>query len=116
MQIPQAPAGMTYFEFIADRIDAAKTIEPSRCGWGILLTLAVLGPIYSIAYTEIGIHPQGALAQRADPDADIPTYVAAANWSLVPGIWWGTVERLSWTFLATHRTRSCSFRAVAGAE
>jgi hypothetical protein len=27
--------GMTYFEFISDRIDAAKTVEPSKCDWGI---------------------------------------------------------------------------------
>jgi len=25
MQVPEAPKGMTYFEFVADRIDAAKT-------------------------------------------------------------------------------------------
>jgi hypothetical protein len=50
---------MTYFEFIADRIDAAKTVEPSRCGWGMMLSLAVLGPIYSFVYTEVGIHPDG---------------------------------------------------------
>ena len=45
LQVPQAPKGMTYFQFIADRIDAAKTIRPSRCGWGMMLSLAVLGPI-----------------------------------------------------------------------
>jgi len=28
MQVPQAPKGMTYFDFVADRIDAAKTVEP----------------------------------------------------------------------------------------
>ena len=34
MQVPQAPKGMTYFDFIADRIDAAKTVEavPLRVG------------------------------------------------------------------------------------
>ncbi len=29
MQVPQAPKGMSYFDFIADRFDAAKTVEPS---------------------------------------------------------------------------------------
>ncbi len=34
MQVPQAPKGMTYFDFIADRIDTAKTVEavPLRVG------------------------------------------------------------------------------------
>jgi len=44
MQVPEAPKGMTFFEFVADRIDAAKTVEPSRCGWGMMLSLATLGP------------------------------------------------------------------------
>ena len=48
MAVPQAPKGMTYFEFISDRIDAAKTVKPSQCGWGMMLSLATLGPIYSI--------------------------------------------------------------------
>ncbi|PKN98465.1 MAG: hypothetical protein CVU42_12200 [Chloroflexi bacterium HGW-Chloroflexi-4] len=47
MQVPLASKGMTYFDFIADRIDAAKTVEPSRCGWGMMLSLVALGPIYS---------------------------------------------------------------------
>jgi hypothetical protein len=30
--VPEAPEGMTYFEFMQDRIEAAKTVQPSRCG------------------------------------------------------------------------------------
>jgi len=48
MAVADAPEGMTYVEFIKDRIDAAKTVEPSRCGWGMMLSLATLGPIYSV--------------------------------------------------------------------
>ena len=33
MQVPQAPKGIAYFEFIADWMNAAKTIQPSRCAW-----------------------------------------------------------------------------------
>ena len=51
MIVAGAPEGMTYVEFIQDRLDAAKTVEPSRCGWGMMLSLATLGPIYSIVYT-----------------------------------------------------------------
>ena len=54
MQVPQSPKGMTYFEFITDRIDAAKTVEPSRCGWGMMLSLAVLGPIYCLFIPKLG--------------------------------------------------------------
>jgi len=72
MSVPDAPQGMTYFEFIQDRIDAAKAVEPSRCGWGMMLSLATLGPIYSVIYTAIAIHPDGQLAKMTASDPDIP--------------------------------------------
>ena len=112
MQVAQAPAGMTYFEFMADRIDAARTVQPSRCGWGMLLSLAALGPIYSFVYTEVGLHPDGFLAQGTAADPDIPKGVADAHWSEVPGIWWNTVERLSWTMLGKPAVFGCQFRPV----
>lgn len=112
MQVAQAPEGMTYFEFIADRMDAAKTVQPSRCGWGMLLSLAALGPIYSFVYTEVGIHPDGFLARGTAADPDIPQEVADAHWSAVPGIWWNTVERLSWTMLGKPAAFGCQFRPV----
>ena len=112
MQVPQAPEEMTYFQFMADRIDAAKTVEPSRCGWGMMLSLAVLGPIYSFAYTEVGIHPDGFLARGTASDPDIPKDVAGANCYEVPGIWWNTVERLSWTMLGKPAAYGCKLRAV----
>jgi hypothetical protein len=114
MQVPQAPKGMTYFQFMSDRMDAAKTVKPSRCGWGMMVSLAVLGPIYSVVYTEAGIHPDGLLARGIAPDADIPVGMAGAKWYTVPGIWWNTVERLSWTMLGKPAARGCKFRAVAG--
>jgi hypothetical protein len=112
MLVPQAPKGMTYFEFMADRIDAAKTVQPSRCGWGMMASLAVLGPIYSVVYTEVGIHPDGALARGTAKDPDIPKDVAGAQWFEVPGIWWNTVERLSWTMVGKPAAHGCRFRAV----
>lgn len=112
MQVPQAPPGMTYFEFIADRMDAAKTVEPSRCGWGMMASLAVLGPVYSVVYTEVGIHPDGFLARGTMSDPDIPKDVAGAKWYAVPGIWWNTVERLSWTMLGKPVIYGCKLRAV----
>ena len=107
-----APEGMTYVEFIQDRIDAAKTVEPSRCGWGMMLSLATLGPIYSVVYTAVAINPDGTLAKMTASDPDIPKGGEGAKWYKVPGIWWGVVERLSWTMLGKPASVGCQFRAV----
>jgi hypothetical protein len=112
MNVPQAPRGMTYFGFMADRLDAAKTVKPARCGWGLMLSLAVLGPIYSIVYTETAIHPDGLIAKMTAPDSNIPKEVAGAKWYAVPGIWWNTVERLSWTMLGITHSKGCKFSSV----
>jgi hypothetical protein len=114
MNVPQAPKGMTYFDFIADRIDAAKTVKQSQCGWGMILSLAVLGPIYSAVYTEVGIHPDGFIARGTAPDPDIRKGVEGAKWYEVPDIWWNTVERLSWTMLGKPAAYGCKFRPVKG--
>ena len=87
LSVPDAPEGMTYFEFMQDRIDAAKTVEPSRCGWGMMLSLATLGPIYSVVYTAVAINPEGTLAKISASDPDIPKGVEGAKWYEVPGIW-----------------------------
>jgi hypothetical protein len=113
MSVAGAPKGMTYVEFIQDRLEAAKTVEPSRCGWGMMLSLAVLGPIYSVVYTDVAIHPGGFLDQVTAPDPDIPTEVAGAKWYEVPGIWWNVVERLSWMMLGKQTSFGCQFRTVA---
>lgn len=111
MSISQAPKGMSYWQFMADRLDAAKTIQPSRCGWGMLLSLATLGPIYSVLYTSVGVNPEGFLAKVTAPDPDIPKGVAHATWNEIPDIWWRVVERLSWTML-TKSGSACRFRPV----
>ncbi len=112
MLVTGAPEGMTYVEFMKDRIDAAKTVEPSRCGWGMMLSLATLGPIYSVVYTVVAINPDSTLAKMTASDPDIPKGVEGAKWYDVPGIWWGVVERLSWTMLGKPATVGCQFRAV----
>ena len=112
MAVPEAPDGMTYFEFMQDRIDAAKTVKPSRCGLGMMLSLATLGPIYSVVYTVVAINPEGTLAKMTASDPDIPKGVEGAKWYEVPGIWWGVVERLSWTMLGKPASTGCQFRAV----
>lgn len=112
MSVTGAPEGMTYVEFIQDRIDVAKTVEPSRCGWGMMLSLATLGPIYSVVYTVVAINPDGTLAKMTASDPDIPKNVAGVKWYDVPGIWWRVVERLSWTMLGKPASVGCQFRAV----
>ena len=114
MDVPQAPKGMTYFEFIGDRIEAAKTVKPAQCGWGMILSLAAVGPIYSVDYTEAGIHPDGVIARSIAHDLDIPEGVEGAPWYEVPGIWWDTVERLSWTMLGKPAAHGCRLREVEG--
>ena len=112
MLVVGAPKGMTYVEFMEDRIDAAKTVEPSRYGWGMMLSLAALGPIYSVVYTAVAIHPDGTLAKMTASDPDIPKGVESARLYEAPGIWWGVVERLSWTMLGKPAAFGCQFKAV----
>jgi hypothetical protein len=115
MNVPAAPKGLTYWQFLGDRIDAAKSVQPSRCGWGMMFSLGLLGPIYSVVYTDVAIHPQGFLAKVTSPDTDIPRDVAGTSWNEVPGIWWNVVERLSWTMLAKPHV-ACNMRAVQSAK
>lgn len=112
MSVVGAPEGMTYIEFMKDRTVAAKTVEPSRCGWGMMLSLAALGPIYSVVYTVVAINPESTLAKMTASDPDIPKGVEDAKWYEVPGIWWNVVERLSWTMLGRPTSVGCQFRAV----
>jgi len=93
-------------------MDAAKTVKSSQCGWGMMLSLVVLGPIYSGVYTDVAIHPGGILQKDTAPDPDIPTGVAGAKWYEAPGIWWCVVERLSWTIQGKPYSYGCAFRPV----
>ncbi len=111
MQVVQVPDGITYWQFMADRVEAAKEVKPSRCGWGMFLSLAVIGPLYSAVYTEVGIHPEGFLAGVTAPDPDIPRGVENASWHQIPHVWWTVVERLSWTMLGKANP-GCRFRPV----
>lgn len=112
MSVAGAPKGMTYIEFIQDRLDAAQTVKPSRCGWGMMLSLAAIGPIYSVVYTDVAIHPGGFLDKVTAPDSDIPSGVAEAKWYEIPGIWWDVVEKLSWTMLGKPHPYGCQFQPV----
>ena len=106
MHLAQVLTGMTYWEFLSDRLDAAQEVEPAR--W---VTFALLAPVYSAVYTDIGLHPGGFLDQVSQDDANIPTGVAGTPWYRVPDVWWDVVEHISWSMLARH-TPACNFRAI----
>jgi hypothetical protein len=78
----------------------------------MMLSLVTFGPIYSIVYTAVAIDPDSTLTKMTAPDPDIPKGFEDAKWYEVPGIWWGVVERLSWTMLGKPASAGCQFRAV----
>jgi len=112
MRVAGSPTGMNYVEFIQYRFYAAQTVKPSRCGWGMMLSRAALGPIYCVLYTDVAIHPRGFLDKVTAPDPDIPSGVAEAKWYEVPGIWWDVVVRLSWTMLGKPHPYGCQLRSM----
>lgn len=111
MSLSQVPAGMSYWQFMGDRIEAAKEVKPARCGYGMFGFLVVVGPFYSALYTYVGIHPDSFLARVTQPDSSIPKNVAGVAWYQVPETWWKVVEKISWTALARPGP-GCRFRPV----
>ena len=111
MQVAQVPVGMTYWQFMADRLDAAQEVKPERCGVGRLATFAALAPVYSVVYTNIGLHPCGFLDRVSEDDKNIPTNVDDTPWHDVPDLWWNVFEKISWSMLARH-SPACNFRPV----
>ncbi|NMC84771.1 MAG: hypothetical protein GYA58_05745 [Anaerolineaceae bacterium] len=111
MQVAQVPAGMTYWQFMSDRLDAAQEVEPKRCGVGRLVTFGVLAPVYSVVYANIGLHPGGFLDRISQDDQNIPTGVEDILWHNIPDLWWKVFEKISWSMLARH-TPACNFRPV----
>lgn len=111
MSVPQVPQDMTYFEFVQDRIAAAKELKPARCGVGMFTSLAILGPFYSVLYTYVAVQPDSFVARVTAPDPDIDRSAAGSSWIEIPDIWWETVERLSWTMLKPSSI-GCKFRRV----
>lgn len=114
MSVPQVPQDMTYFEFVQDRIAAAKELKLT-CGVGMFASLAILGPFYSVLYTYVAVQPDSFVARVTAPDPDIDRSAAGASWIEIPDIWWKTVERLSWTMLKPSSI-GCKFRSVETQE
>jgi hypothetical protein len=111
MKVSQVPNGMTYWQFVADRLHAAQEVEPKRCGVGRLTTFGVLAPVYSVIYTGVGLNPGGFLDRVSQDDPNIPTGVADTPWYNVPDLWWSVFEKISWSMLA-RPSSACNFRPV----
>lgn len=111
MSLSTVPAGMTYWQFMEDRVEAAREIQPVRCGYGMFSFLILVGPFYSGLYTYVGMRPDSFLARVTQPDPGIPKDAAGASWYQTPEIWWKVVERISWSALA-RRGPGCRFRAI----
>lgn len=111
MQVAQVPADMTYWQFMADRLDAAQEVEPKRCGVGRLITFGILAPVYSLVYADVGLHPGGFLDRVSQDDQNIPDGVENTPWYNVPELWWNVFEKISWSMLA-RRTPACNFRPI----
>lgn len=111
MNLAQVPARMSYWQFMEDRIQAAKAVKPARFGYLMFGGLAMVGPAYSVLYTYVGIYPDSFLARVTLPDSSIPKGVKGAAWYQVPKIWWMVVEKLSWTALV-RQGPGCNFRPI----
>lgn len=109
---PSLPEDITYWEFMADRFDAAQEIEPQRCGAGMLATFFVMSPVYSVVYTIGGMRPESMVGRGIQPDANIPRWAAGLPWDEAPDVWWWTVENLAWTMLVK-KGPGCNFRPMA---
>lgn len=77
----------------------------------IVLGILLIG-ILSGVCRHVGIHPDGFLARGTASDPDIPKGVTGAKWYKVPGIWWNTVKRLSWTMVGKPAAHGCKFGLV----
>ena len=101
---------MTYFVYIQDRIDAAKTVEPSKCGWGMMLSLAALGPVYSVVYTAVAINPESTLAKMTASDPAIPKGFEGAKPLEFGAVWWSDYRGRCW--VGKRYASRCSAEAI----
>jgi hypothetical protein len=115
MDVPRAtpplPEGITYWEFMADRIEAAREVKPQRCGVSTFAFFLAITPFYSVVYTIGGMRPESAMGRGIQPDASIPRWAAGLPWEKTPDVWWWVVENLSWSMLARHGP-GCNFSPV----
>ena len=115
MDVPRAspplPEGITYWQFMGDRIEAAQVVEPQRCGGFSFAFFLAITPIYSVVYTIAGMRPESAVGRGIQPDASIPHWAAGLPWKEAPGVWWWVIENISWSMLAREKP-GCNFQTI----
>jgi hypothetical protein len=108
---PPLPPGITYWQFMEDRIDAAQIVDPQRCGISAIAFFLAIAPVYSVIYSIGGMRPESIMGRAFQPDASIPYWAAGLSWGEAPNVWWWVVENISWAMLA-RQGLGCNLRAV----
>ena len=84
--------GMTYWQFMRDRIGAIREL-PAKCQQMHFTGYLIAVPIYPVLYTYVGMFPDSFLAQHTQPHPAIPKNVRLVD---APNTWWSLVETVSW--------------------
>jgi hypothetical protein len=91
--MPQDGAnGMTYWQFMRDRIGAIREL-PAKCQQMHFTGYLIAVPVYPVLYTYVGMFPDSFLARHTQPHPAIPQNVQLAD---APNTWWSLVEIVSW--------------------
>lgn len=88
----QGANGMTYWQFMGDRLQAIHTL-PAKCQEMHFTDYILTVPFYPVLYTFEGLYPDSLLARMSMPYPAIPKDV---HWNQAPGAWWSLVEYISW--------------------
>ncbi|NPV75162.1 MAG: hypothetical protein HPY59_02185 [Anaerolineae bacterium] len=84
--------GMTYWQFMRDRISAIREL-PAKCQQMHFTGYLIAVPVYPVLYTYVGMFPDSFLARHTQPHPAIPEDVRLAD---APATWWSLVEIVSW--------------------
>jgi hypothetical protein len=84
--------GMTYWQFMRDRIGAIREL-PAKCQQMHFTGYLIAVPIYPVLYTYVGMFPESFLARHTQPHQAIPKDVRLID---APDTWWSLVEIVSW--------------------
>ena len=84
--------GMTYWQFMRDRIGAIREL-PAKCQQMHFTGYLIAVPVYPVLYTYVGLFPDSFLARHTQPHPAIPKDVRLVD---APNTWWSLVETVSW--------------------
>ncbi len=108
----QEAYGMTYWQFMRDRIGAIRQL-PSTCQQLHFTGYALAVPLDPIRYTVVGVFPNSFLEGHLQPDSSIPKGI---RWFDAADVWWLLVETISWEAWETPHVPGilpeCNLRAI----